>query len=198
MESRKNLIFDVGGVVIFIKQIDFARLDKKFNLRAGMLKSIIRICSKQVVVNRNFSERHFFEKRFSHLLNWQDYHQVLLKWFATEKLNRWLIRWIERNRENYRIILLTNNTARLKWRLEKKFKVAHHFDHVFNSANLGVRKPDPKIFKHLLKRAGAKARDCLFVDDKIENIKTARKLGFKTIWFKNNQQFLTQFKKLEF
>lgn len=194
-KTIKNLIFDVGGVVIFIKKINFALLDRKFKLPAGTIERIIRACSRQAVINKNFNERIFFEKRFPRLLSWKNYYRILLEWFATERLNRWLIRWVERKRKTHRIILLTNYTAKLKWRLEKKFRIAHHFDSIFNSADIGIIKPNRGIFRYLLKNIKAKAGECLFVDDKEINIKTAKKLGFKTILFKNNQQFKKQARK---
>ncbi|WP_312323218.1 HAD family phosphatase [Soonwooa sp.] len=42
-------------------------------------------------------------------------------------------------------------------------------------------KPDPKIFKVLLKRYDLKAEESVFIDDNIDNIKTAESLGFTTI-----------------
>lgn len=193
----KNLIFDVGGVLIFIKKIKFSRFDKKFGLPRGTIKRILKASSKRIVVDKHFDEFLFFKKKFSHLLNWHDYYQILKRWFATERLNKWLIRWIECKRKTYRIILLTNYTAALEWRLEKKFRIAHHFDHIFNSANIGIAKPNPKIFRHLLKNIKTKAGECLFVDNKGKNIETAKKLGFQTILFKNNRQFRERVRKLK-
>jgi len=198
MQSKiKNLIFDVGGVLIFIKKIEFSRLDKKFGLPRGTIKRIFKASSKRVVVDKHFDESIFFKQNFSHLLNWHDYHQILKQWLATERLNKWLVGWIKRKRKNYRIILLTNYTAALEWRLEKKFKIAHHFDHVFNSADIGIAKPNPRIFRHLLRNIKAKAGECLFVDNKEKNIETAEKLGFQTILFKNNRQFRERLRKLK-
>ncbi|WP_300675280.1 HAD family phosphatase [Soonwooa sp.] len=42
-------------------------------------------------------------------------------------------------------------------------------------------KPDPKIFEVLLKRYDLKAEESVFIDDNIDNIKTAESLGFATI-----------------
>ena len=197
MQGRiKNLVFDVGGVIILIGKINFIRFDKKLGLPAGTLENIVKTCSRRAVTDNRFDERRFFEKRFAGLLGWRDYNRILQLWFDTERLNTGLIRWIGSKRKNYRIILLTNYTVALTWRLKKKFRIAHYFDRIFNSVDIGITKPDPKIFKHFLKTIKAKAGECLFVDDQKKNIGAAKKLGFKTIWFKNNREFLAKARRL--
>lgn len=196
LSQIKNLVFDVGGVIILIKKINFVRFNKKLGLPPGTLENIVKTCSRRAVVDKNFDERRFFEKNFAHTLKWRDYNQILRLWFKTERLNARLIRWIQSKRKNYRIILLTNYTAALTWRLEKKFKIAHHFDQIFNSADIGITKPNPKIFKHLLKTIKAEVGECLFVDDQKKNIEVAKKLGFKTIWFRNNREFFARAERL--
>lgn len=49
-------------------------------------------------------------------------------------------------------------------------------------------KPEPFIFQILLDRIGQKAEDCLFIDDSLPNIETAKSIGFQTIHFKSAQQ----------
>ncbi|KAL8656763.1 MAG: hypothetical protein Q9210_000006 [Variospora velana] len=66
-----------------------------------------------------------------------------------------------------------------------------HFDVFVSSADVGLRKPDPKIYKLAVEKLdrfdkehggdGVKAEDCIFLDDIGENLKTARSLRMKTI-----------------
>ena len=46
-------------------------------------------------------------------------------------------------------------------------------------------KPDPEIFKILLNKYNLKANECLFIDDKLENIESAKTLGFHVIHLTN-------------
>jgi epoxide hydrolase-like predicted phosphatase len=55
------------------------------------------------------------------------------------------------------------------------------FHVVVESWQEGVRKPDPVIFERTLERAGARASECLFVDDQLQNVLAARELGFRVI-----------------
>ena len=45
-------------------------------------------------------------------------------------------------------------------------------------------KPDPQIYQIALKRAKARAGECVFIDDLEENIEVAAKMGIHTILFK--------------
>ena len=44
-------------------------------------------------------------------------------------------------------------------------------------------KPDPKIYKTLLRRYNLKAEECVFIDDTEENVVSAQKIGLKGIVF---------------
>lgn len=57
------------------------------------------------------------------------------------------------------------------------------FEHVFVSARLGMVKPDPAIFQHVLDELGAPAEDVTFVDDRVANIEAAAQLGINALLF---------------
>ncbi len=80
---------------------------------------------------------------------------------------------------------------------KKHYEIDGLFDSILWSYDIGLAKPDPKIFKLMLKRLNLKARECLFIDDQENNIKTAKKLGFKTILFENPRQLKKELKKME-
>jgi putative hydrolase of the HAD superfamily len=55
------------------------------------------------------------------------------------------------------------------------------FDVVIESSRLGVRKPDPRFYRHALEVLGVGADECVFLDDLGVNLKPARALGMRTI-----------------
>lgn len=110
-------------------------------------------------------------------------------------LNQELIREIKKLKPQYKIAMLTNNIEEWMDHFENKFHLSKIFEPVLNSAEVGLRKPNPKIFKLLLRQLGMKPAECLFVDDHKRNLWSAKSLGFKTIHFRNNRQFLTELKK---
>lgn len=63
------------------------------------------------------------------------------------------------------------------------------FDAVILSYEEGMRKPEDLDFYHLApKRLGVKPEECIFIDDKAENLPPAQSIGIKTVLFKNQQQ----------
>jgi epoxide hydrolase-like predicted phosphatase len=56
-----------------------------------------------------------------------------------------------------------------------------YFDHFIESAVLGIRKPNPEIFRHTLSVMGCKPEETVFLDDIGSNLKAAGKLGIRCI-----------------
>ncbi len=55
------------------------------------------------------------------------------------------------------------------------------FDEFVESSVTGLRKPDPRIYRHALAALGVEACEAVFLDDIGRNLKTARQLGMTTI-----------------
>lgn len=55
------------------------------------------------------------------------------------------------------------------------------FDHVIESAKIGLRKPDPRIYQMMIDALGVDPRNCVYLDDLGVNLKPAREMGMKTI-----------------
>ena len=64
-----------------------------------------------------------------------------------------------------------------------------YFKHSFFSHNLKLAKPDPKIYQYALKKTHLKPEEIIYVDDKIENVNAAKKLGMHGILFKDLNSF---------
>ena len=72
------------------------------------------------------------------------------------------------------------------WRA--KLPVDDLFEVVVDSAFVGLRKPDPEIYRLTLERLGLPPEACLFVDDTDVNVAAARELGMPAVWFRSNRQ----------
>jgi FMN phosphatase YigB (HAD superfamily) len=64
------------------------------------------------------------------------------------------------------------------------------------SHELGIRKPDPAIYRAALKLSGTKAEETVFVDDLKPNVESARKLGMIAIRFKSADDLRRRFETL--
>lgn len=55
------------------------------------------------------------------------------------------------------------------------------FDHVIESSKVGIRKPEPEIYKLMCQHLALKPEECVFLDDLGINLKPAKAMGMKTI-----------------
>jgi FMN phosphatase YigB (HAD superfamily) len=80
----------------------------------------------------------------------------------------------------YRLLLLSNtNDLHARWFLAQFQGTLAHFDEVVLSYQVGVRKPDPRIYAHCQRLAGRPAAECLFIDDLPANVQAARACGWQ-------------------
>lgn len=70
-----------------------------------------------------------------------------------------------------------------------KYNLRDKFDYFLNSYNVGLKKPDPRIFELAVQKTECTYNECLFIDDANKNVEQAKKLGMKTILFDNFDQF---------
>lgn len=73
---------------------------------------------------------------------------------------------------------IISNTNALHWdRLSARPSFRRHFEPVFVSHELGMAKPDPRLFEHVLHRLQCDPADILFLDDTPANVRAAAALG---------------------
>ena len=86
-------------------------------------------------------------------------------------------------KKNFHLAMLSNDVKEWSSYVRSKFNVNKFFDVVITSGDVGLSKPDKRIFNALLKKIGTTSDNCIFVDDKLVNLSPASELGFKTIRF---------------
>ncbi len=91
-------------------------------------------------------------------------------------------------KKRYKVYFLSDNVKERVDLLDKKFGFLSWFDGGVFSYEVGVRKPNPKIYKILLKKAILKEKEAVFIDDKEIPRQSASKIGIATILFRNPQQ----------
>src|SRR5207248_8511195 len=64
------------------------------------------------------------------------------------------------------------------------------FDHIIESAKIGLRKPDPRIYKLMVETLKVDPKKCVYLDDLGVNLKPAREMGMTTIKVLNAAQAL--------
>lgn len=115
--------------------------------------------------------------------------------FAGDALDWELIDFLRQQRKVSKTGLISNAWSGLRpWIVSQGF--ADAFDYLTISAEIGIVKPDPRIYQHALQALGVAPQAAVFVDDMLENVLAARALGMHGIHFQTAPQALAEMQAL--
>ena len=92
----------------------------------------------------------------------------------------------------YRLAICTNNVREWEDRWRAMLPVDEIFDVVVDSAFVGARKPESRIYEITLERLDVSAESALFIDDVDVNCQAARRLGMTAIQFRSTDQTIQE------
>ena len=203
----KAIIFDVGGVLAlgaFILVENKQRNSVHLDIAKGLKISLDQWFDSIDSVYAKSLEGNISEDKTSKIIaknvrvTTKKLEKIAKKAYKKEfKQNKQLFKKaFELKKQGYKIAVLSD-----QWYLSKEAlmppKLYKKFDEVVVSCDVGVRKPNLKIYKLILKKLKLPAKQTLFIDNQEWNIKPAKKIGMKTILFKNNKQLFKELDKLK-
>lgn len=105
-----------------------------------------------------------------------------------EKYDKFVGLWnlLPELKNKYKLAVINNGNAIAKKYWNEKFDFTI-FDIFLNSTEERLKKPDPKIFLLACERLRVNPEECLFMDDSLENIESAKKLGIETVWWNKEE-----------
>lgn len=124
---------------------------------------------------------------------------LIFRWFADETLSHELLDLAAslRRPPQFQVAVLSNAATDLEQRiLREKLGILDRFDLVINSARVGVKKPDPAIYRLTLERLGVASHEAIFVDDMPANVAAAAGLGIHAIHFRDQRQAVADISRL--
>lgn len=185
----KNVIFDIGGVLV---NFDPERVFRNM----GLPEEEIQILLKNTALSSLWTEldRGIIDKDtvFSEMRKNipEIYHKDADRFFKEEVLKTvfpfdYSPDWMNGlKKRGYKIYLLTNYP---EWMFDDHFKTTFNFSHLIDgkvvSGKVKKIKPDPEIYKCLLEKYSLTPDECVFIDDRLENVQGAIKMGIHGIQF---------------
>ncbi len=113
-----------------------------------------------------------------------------------DRTDRGLIQFIRNLRPAYKTGLLSNAWPDLRDKMENVWHIADAFDEIVISAEIGLVKPDSRIYEHILERMNIQPEEAIFVDDFQENVAGAHAVGMQTIHFQNPTQTMQELRTI--
>lgn len=119
------------------------------------------------------------------------------QWFADHQANRGMIELMEEARDRgFKVGVLTNNVVEWERPWRSMLNIDHLVDDIVDSCKVGLRKPEPEIFRLAAERVDCAARECLLIDDLEENCAAARASGWQAIVFRENGQVASELRRV--
>jgi HAD superfamily hydrolase (TIGR01509 family) len=182
-----TIISDLGKVVLWFDNNIFYR-----KMTAYCSKSIDEM---RAVVHNNFelielfdegtlTPREFYERAVALLGARIGYDEFVAAYVDVFSRNQPVIDLYRGLKGRMKLILLSNTDPLRFGFVRERFPDIFFFDDYVLSYEVQAIKPDPKIYREAIKRAGASPASCIFVDDLEENIAGAAALGVKVILYK--------------
>lgn len=196
----RNVVFDIGMVLVNFRYREYME-------DLGFSKEITDIFSKNIVENMLWGDLDLGIRSAEEVI--RDMKDSVSEYPAEadaffEQINDivesfpYALPWIqELKREGYRVYLLSNYPKDLfALHAKGKFTFADAVDGRIVSGYVKMVKPDPEIYKLLCMTYDLKPEECVFLDDREDNLKSAGALGFHTIRFQNYEQARGELEKL--
>jgi putative hydrolase of the HAD superfamily len=115
------------------------------------------------------------------------------RYFAHLHPNEPMIAYMRSLRERgYKLAICTNNVREWESRWRSKLPVDEIFDVVVDSAFVGTRKPEPRIYEITLELLGTAPAATVFIDDFEANCDAARALGLTAVWFRDTDEAISE------
>lgn len=183
----KLIVFDMGHVFI---DFEWHEVCRAFWTHAGISKDefrpIIKSLSNLGYEKGEISTSDFLLEVNKHLKTSLSLDEFTRMWNFTFRENKEMVALIERLGKLRPLYLLSNCNENHYSFLERNYKVGRHFQERILSFEVGMQKPDERIYHEVLRRSGLMAGDCLFIDDLEENVEAAQAIGMHTIQYKGS------------
>jgi HAD superfamily hydrolase (TIGR01509 family) len=186
----RAIIFDLGGVLI---NLDYQLTRRAFeNLGINNINDLYSQAAQNDLFDDfetgQISSFHFINRLLDLLPKGCNANQVAHAWdamildFPIERMN--LVRHLQ---EKIPVFLLSNTNdlhmAKVRRELKKvtELPLECHFTKVYLSQEIHLRKPNKEAFEYILNENDLKPEEVLFIDDSVQHILSAQKLGLATI-----------------
>lgn len=187
----KNIVFDLGGVIF---RIDKNQAIKRFN-EVGFDDAAAYLDSfTQVGIFGDLESGRIDAEQFRHRLSELAGKQLTLDdcahgWqgYMAELPQRNLDKLIELRQRGFRLSLLSNtNPFMMQWVRSDAFDgrghgLDHYFDALYLSYEMGVMKPDSRIFEMMIQGEKAEPQETVFIDDSAHNTQAAATMGIHVL-----------------
>jgi putative hydrolase of the HAD superfamily len=176
----KAIIFDLGGVVLKGKTMDFIKQGEKLlgvKARQGTETCFDSKMNLGTSSLRGACERVFGKKMFDH-----EFIPVMKAWLSNWQMDEQLLEYAKRLGKRYRVAILSNSEQSYEEKYGDQLKKV--FPVIIYSHRERVLKPERRAFELVLKKLGVAPEEAIMVDDCQENLDAAKAIGMHAVLYR--------------
>jgi epoxide hydrolase-like predicted phosphatase len=195
----KAVIFDLGGVLVRTEFPEVRhQLELQLGLQPGTTDRAIWGSKEWELAQTGALSYEEYWKRVGATLGLatpQDIRDFRRQYFSGDRVDPELVSLIEALRPRYKIGLLSNAPDRLGTWLENDWGIKHLFDAIVYSAEVGMVKPDERMFRLILDQLAVQPSEALLIDDYPRNVEAALALGLEAIRFTGTEALVKELRQ---
>ncbi len=180
----RSIISDLGKVLILFDNAIFYRKISAYTPHSlPEIAARVNVYSSvgQAFDTGRLSPRQFYAAALKALDADVEYDEFFAMYNDVFTLNPPVVKILGRLKSFHRMVMLSNTDVERFEFIRKCFPEVLMFDAYVLSYEVGSIKPDRRIYEVALEKAQAAPQECVFIDDRPENITAARGLGIRTI-----------------
>ncbi len=180
----KEILLDASGVYMKGSFVDFVNRGYKV---LGIDDTFST--SKEVVFDPDLNRgkvtvEECFRKYFQVPISESQMKKLVSLWNSTWVADEEMVELVELLKKNYKVAIFSNSDASND-EIYRKKGWYDYFDHLILSHEVGIIKPDERIYKVALETVGLESQECLLIDDQEDCLVTGRKIGMETLLFES-------------
>lgn len=195
----RAVIFDFGGVILRTED-QSPRL--KWAERLGVTPEVLSTAvfdseaAAEATIGRVPVDAIWAHVAASFSLDANALAQLRADFFSGDRCDDTLVAFLRGLRPAYKTGILSNAWSDGRQIIAGKFALGNAVDDLVISAEVGVAKPDPRIYELATSRLAVGPDETIFVDDFMRNIDGARKFGMQAVHFRNRAQAIADVQAL--
>jgi putative hydrolase of the HAD superfamily len=193
-----SIFIDFGGVIVRTEDKEPRRLQaEKLGLTSRDLEKIIfESESAQRASTGEITEDDHWQAVAEKLgVTRAQADRITAEFFSGDRTDIPLIDFLRTLRPERKLCLISNAWSGLRTFIARQ-KLDDVFDAMVISAEVGLAKPDPRIYRLALAKLGARPEESIFIDDVPANVTAARSIGMAGIEFVQPEKVLEELKQV--
>jgi putative hydrolase of the HAD superfamily len=199
LKGIKNIVFDLGGVIITLDRAESVRRFKEAGLENAeeLLDAYHQKGIFLDLEEGRLSKEDFYEAVRKEAGRYISNDAIDYGWLGfLKEVPAYKLKMLEDLKaRGYHLYLLSNtNPIIMSWAFTPDFSqegksIDEYFDKLYLSYQIGCTKPSPEIYHFLMKDSGIVPSESLFIDDGLANIEMGKQTGMKTYLASNGEDF---------